>query len=105
MRRHLVLRPKAEADLLQARDWYEQESLELAEAFADSFEEMIARIEAMPELYVVVLENIRRAKLRRFPYLVYYRVFPQLIEVLGVLHGSRDSPAWKERIDPNKTLT
>ena len=31
-----VVRPETEADLLQARDWYQQESSELAEAFADS---------------------------------------------------------------------
>ena len=33
----IVLRPETEADLLQAQDWYQQESSELAEAFADRF--------------------------------------------------------------------
>ena len=53
----------------------------------------------MPELYAVALKNIRRGKLRRFPYLVYYRVFSDRIEVIGVLRGSRDSRAWKERAE------
>ncbi len=48
MSRRIVLRPEAQADLLQARNWYEQEGLELAEAFAHSFEAMITRVEAMP---------------------------------------------------------
>jgi plasmid stabilization system protein ParE len=95
----IVLRPEAEADLLQARDWYEQESSELAEAFAECFEEMIGRIEAMPELYAVALKNIRRGKLRRFPYLVYYRVLSNKIEVIGVLHGSRQPRVWLERTE------
>lgn len=103
MRRRIVLRPEAQADLLQARDWYEQEASELAETFADSFEAMIARIEAMPELYAVVLSNVRRGKLRRFPYLVYYRVLPDRIEVIGVLHGSREPRVWQERVDRRKT--
>src|SRR5258705_5427938 len=64
----IVLRPEAQADLLQARDWYKQEGSEFAEAFADSFEAMIARIEAMPKLYAVAFTNIRRGKLQRFPY-------------------------------------
>lgn len=97
MRLPIVLRPEAEADLLQAHHWYEQEGSELAEAFADSLDEMIDRIEAMPELYAVALKNIRRGKLRKFPYLVYYRVLPDRVEVIGVLHGSREPHLWHGR--------
>lgn len=104
MSRRIVLRPEAQVDLLQARDWYEQEGSELAEAFVDSFEAIIARLEAMPELYPVVLKNARRGKLRRFPYLVYYRVFSDRIEVIGVLHGSRNPRVWQERAERGKTL-
>ena len=102
MSRRIVLRPEAQADLLQARDWYGQEDSELAEVFLDSFDTMIARIEAMPELYAIVLRNARRGKLRRFPYLVYYRVFPDRIEVIGVLHGSRNPRVWQARVDRSK---
>jgi plasmid stabilization system protein ParE len=83
---------------MQARDWYEHEGSGLANAFADTFEEMIVRIEAMPELYAVALRNIRRGKLRRFPYLVYYRVLSDRIEVLGILHGSRDRASGKNEL-------
>ena len=97
----IVLRPETEADLFQARDWYEQEDAEIAAAFVDSFEAIISRIKAMPELYAVALKNIRRAKLRRFPYLVYYRVLSDRIEVIAVLHGSRDPRVWQDRADRN----
>ena len=60
MGQRIVLRPEAEADLFQARDWYARERPELADAFVDSFEAVLARIEAMPELYAVALKNIRR---------------------------------------------
>jgi len=99
MSRRIVLRPEAEADLLQARDWYGQEDSELAEAFLDSFDATIALIEDMPELYPVVVKSTRRGKLLRFPYLVYYRVFPDRIEVIGLLHGSRDPKVWQKRVD------
>jgi plasmid stabilization system protein ParE len=93
----VVLRPETESDLLQAHDWYEQDGPELAEAFVGSFEATIDRIEAMPQLYAVAFKNIRRSKLRRFPYLVYYRVLSDRIEVIGVLHGSRDPRVLQER--------
>jgi plasmid stabilization system protein ParE len=99
----VVLRPETEADLWQARDWYWQDNAELAAAFVDSFDAIIARIEAMPELYAVALKNIRRGKLRRFPYLIYYRVLSDRIEVIGVFHGSRDPRAWQERADHKRT--
>lgn len=51
----------------------------------------------MPEVYVVVLNEVRRAKLRWFPYLVYYRVLSDRVEVIGVLHGSRDPGVWQGR--------
>jgi len=67
----------------------------LAEEFANAVEAMFTRIEAMPELYALALQNVRRGKLRRFPYLVYYRVLLDKIEVIAVLHGSRDPELWQ----------
>jgi plasmid stabilization system protein ParE len=97
MSRYAVLRPEAMADLIQASNWYGQESLRLADEFADSFEASVARIEATPELYPVALNDVRRGKLQRFPYLIYYRVLADRIEVLGVLHGRRHPEVWQER--------
>lgn len=57
----VVLRPEAEADLSEARDWYELEASELADAFADSFDAMLVGIKTMPELYAVALKNVRQA--------------------------------------------
>jgi plasmid stabilization system protein ParE len=94
----IVLRPEAETDLLQARDWYARERPELADAFVDSFEAVLARIAVMPELYAVALNGIRRGKLSRFPYLVYYRFLSDRIELIGVLHVSRDPKMWQKRI-------
>jgi len=94
----VVLRPEAQADLLSARDWYEQQQPGLGDGFTDVVEEMIDRIAAMPELYAVVLNGVRRAKLRRFPYLAYYRVLSDRVEVIGVLHGSRNPSVWQRRV-------
>jgi len=93
----IVLRPEAQADLLEARDWYEHERVGLGDAFAEAVEEMLTRVQAMPELYAAVFRGLRRGKLRRFPYVVYYRVLADRIEVIGVLHGSRDPQVWRDR--------
>ena len=93
----VVLRPEAQADLLAARDWYDGQQPGLGDAFADAVEEMLARIGKMPGMYAVALKSVRRGKLRRFPNLVYDRVFSDRVEIIGVLHGSQDPQVWQRR--------
>jgi plasmid stabilization system protein ParE len=80
-----------------ARDWYERQRAGLGDAFTDAVDDFLVRIGAMPELYGVVLRDVRRGKLRRFPYLVYYRVLSDRIEVIAVLHSGRHPRVWQSR--------
>jgi len=66
-------RPEALDDVLLAREWYERQSPDLGQAFATRVEQLLDRIAATPELYAATFRNVRPAKLRRFPYVVYYR--------------------------------
>jgi len=59
---------------------------------------LIDRIEAMPALYAVSFRGVRPAKLRKFPYVVYYRVLAEWTEILAVMHGRRDNKSWKDRV-------
>ncbi len=93
----VAVRPDAQSDLLDARDWYECQSPGLGGAFIAAFEQLLARIESFPELYAITYRGVRPAKLRRFPFVVYYRVLTNRIEVLAILRGSRDPKVWKRR--------
>ena len=93
----VFLRPEAQADLEAAKDWYEQQRTGSGERLIQAIDELLGRVSAMPELYAVVMNGVRRAKLRRFPYLLYYRILGDRIEVIGVLHGSRDPRVWQGR--------
>lgn len=92
-------RPEAEADLLNARDWYEEQQRRLGTIFSTAVESAVTRITAMPEMYVKALRDVRRAKVRKFPYLLYYRVLSDRIEMIAILHASRDPHLWQERIN------
>ena len=59
----------------------------------DRLHETLTRIGAMPQLYGIVSGNVRVARLRQFAYVVYYRVHGDRVEVLAVMHGSRDASA------------
>ena len=93
-----VFRPEAAVDVIEARQWYDNQQVGLGDDFRNALEDIVERIRSMPRMYVIVVENVHRAKLIRFPYLLYYRVLENRIEVLAVLHSSRDPRLWRQRV-------
>jgi plasmid stabilization system protein ParE len=93
----VILRPAADADIQTTHDYFEQVQTGLGDRFVDRVREVFERIEAMPELYGVVWQDVRAARLRKFRHVVYYVAFADRVEVLAVLHASRDPSAWQSR--------
>jgi plasmid stabilization system protein ParE len=83
------VRPRAEADIDDAYAWYEARAVGLGEAFLRAADACMARIARDPEAHVLVHEHVRRARLRRFPYSVFYLIRKDFIDVLAVYHGRR----------------
>lgn len=95
----VVFRPEAAFDVLETRDYYERQQSQLGDRFADALEETVSQIGARPELYAVIFKTVRRTKLRRFPYVVYYRILADRVEVIAVIHGNRHPRVWRRRVD------
>jgi plasmid stabilization system protein ParE len=93
----LVLRPEATLDLQTARDWYEQRQAGLGAKFATRATAALDAIERFPELNAVVWQDVRVAAIRRYPYVIYYRVLTDRIEVFAILHARRDPSEWQSR--------
>ncbi len=70
----------------------------LGDRFVARVREVLERIESMPEIYGPVWQDVRAAPLRKFRHLVYYVVFADRVEILAVMHGSRDASAWQSRV-------
>jgi plasmid stabilization system protein ParE len=97
MSRPVILRPAADADIQAIHDELEQSQGGLGDRFVARVREVLARIESMPEMYGLVWQDVRAARLRKFRHLVYYVVFAERVEVLAVMHGARDAAAWQSR--------
>ncbi len=93
----LIVRPRAEWDLEDARDWYEGQKSGLGLDFKAAVDDAFVRIGDFPEMYPAEYRGVRRAGLHRFPYVVYYRIMGNAVEVLAVLHGSRMPGVWRSR--------
>lgn len=93
----LVFRPEAREELDEAYNWYESQQSGLGDEFLEYVDEVLNRICQQPELYVVVYRDVRRVVLRRFQYVISYRVISSRIVITGVFHGRRDPKIWLER--------
>jgi plasmid stabilization system protein ParE len=81
----------------EAIDWYESQRVGLGDEFEEQVQAVLDRIAALPELHQCVLNDIRRTVVRRFPYLVYYRVKGNCIRVISVFHARRNPTIWQRR--------
>ena len=98
MTKPVILTPEATADVREAHAALQATRAGLSDRFAAQLADVLARLEATPELYGVLWQDVRAARLRRLHYLVYYAVHADRVEVLAVLHASRDASTWQSRV-------
>jgi toxin ParE1/3/4 len=95
--RQVHLRVEAKADLAEAFQWYEARRSGLGSEFLQAVRLTLSLIERHPDMYPIAIDDIRKAPLKRFPYVAYFVVFHEQISVLAVMHGRRESQRWQER--------
>ncbi|MCA9074465.1 MAG: type II toxin-antitoxin system RelE/ParE family toxin [Planctomycetaceae bacterium] len=97
-----VLR-QAVLDADEAVAWYDQKDPDLGVKFQVELDTVLDRIQESPEseplLETVTLDvEVRRRRLRRFPYFVAYRILKDEVIVLAVAHESRHPGFWIDRL-------
>lgn len=96
MRLPVILSPAADQELDEAAAWYEQRA-GLGEQFVERVQEALDRIGRAPERHATTYRDIRRVRVQRFPYGVFYRILNDRIEVIAVFHDKRDPKHWRSR--------
>jgi len=91
----LVVRSRAKADIRRAAKWYEKQRKGLGVTFVAEVDKAIAQIEANPEQFQVIYQDIRHAITHRFPYGVFYRIKKNTIVVSALIHLQRSNVPWK----------
>ncbi len=89
--------PAARVDILAAYDWYAERNPSIAEPFQAHLDTTVRRIAEQPERYQLVHWQLRRALLSRFPFGVFFQVLPGLVQIVGVIHTSRNPALWRGR--------
>lgn len=97
MTRSAVYLPGAEDDIVAAHQEYERHLKGLGTRFTRAVRDRVERIAEMPEMFGEVAPGVRATTLRRFPYVIYYRIETSRIVVLSVTHGRRAQQGWEDR--------
>jgi plasmid stabilization system protein ParE len=94
----VLIRRAAELDVAGIEDWYEGQEPGLGREFRDAVGAVITRIGESPFAYPERYRGARRALLRRFPYVIWYRALENVVVVLACVHGKRDPRAIRPRL-------
>lgn len=87
----------AQAELDEAIAWYAEQAPGLGNAFLIEILKTLRLIEQFPQAWHPLAPEIRRCRLRRFPYSVVYTLDAEDILVLAVAHQHRKPGYWRNR--------
>ena len=90
MTRPVRFTPTASRDVEFAVKWYDLQRHGLGQHVLEELDRALAVLDAAPLAGPIVMRDVRRVLLHRFPYAAYYRVIEETIEVRAVLHLRRD---------------
>ncbi|PZU49579.1 MAG: hypothetical protein DI566_00330 [Microbacterium sp.] len=102
---HTVLfREDAERDTQRALDWYSLHAPMQVGPFIDDLAATVSAIRDSPHSFRVLHRDARRAALKIFPYLIWYRIHDDaqvvevVVEVVAVVHQRQDGAQFRTRL-------
>jgi len=91
------LHPEAETEMIEAAAYYEAQRADLGKRFLAAVQDAINNLLINPRLYPVVDLDVRRCLTKVFPFGVLFRIAPDEIVIVAVMHLARHPDYWKHR--------
>lgn len=86
----VIIDQEAKIDLNDAALWYELRSTGLGDKFLSAFLNVIDYLEVHAHTYAVIEDDFRQAIMKRYPFVVVYRVIDSEVRIIAVFHTSRN---------------
>ncbi len=86
----VIFEPDSEQEIIEAFQWYEEQSFGLGGEFLRAVKQSEAALSRNPYQYQVQYKEVRYAFLRRFPYALHYIIEENTVSVLACFHFRRD---------------
>ena len=78
-----------------AVEWYESRAEGFGLRFSDEIERTIERIRLNPDLYPLVVKEIRKIQTNRFPFSIFYTIEDNILLILRIFHNKRNPLEWQ----------
>lgn len=88
---------EAAAEAIAAALHYENEVPGLGADFLLRYDSLVDEVRARPRRFRAIQRGVRKARLTRFPYTIYFQLFTDRIHILAVAHQHRRPEYWSER--------
>lgn len=89
--------PQAVVDIEEALEWYQTKSNDLPKRFFQELDRYIQIACLYPEIFPRK-HGCRKINLSTFPYLIFYRVQHNYIEIIGVFQCNNNSDSIEENV-------
>lgn len=88
----------ARQEFRDAIDYYDSLNSRLGDKFREEVERLISLLLKFPNAWPELSLSTRRCRAKRFPYALIYRVKDDTIEIVAVMHLSREPNYWVDRL-------
>lgn len=95
--KRLEVLPAAQLEALDAASWYFERNPAVAAALETELRVAFSRIALMPTATSASFAPARRFLLKRFPYEVIFRIYPEVILIVAIAHVKRRPGYWRRR--------
>ena len=79
-------REEAQRDLFKAYSWYEDQKKGLGDEFTSEVENTTEYLKTNPEAYQLKRKGFREIGLKKFPYVLIYRLTGTLVLIFAIFH-------------------
>lgn len=97
MTRCISIHESAEIEINDAADFYDLESRGLGVTFLSDIENAISHLREFPEAAPILLGQVRRIPLFKFPFFLIYSLREDEIRILAIAHQKRRPFYWLNR--------
>jgi len=92
--------PDSVLELIEAAHFYEERQEGLGDRLIDAVENAIAFIKQHPTIWHPDEKGRRKYRVKRFPYLIIYKIKNNSIFILAIAHTSKLPGYWEMRDEP-----
>lgn len=93
----IELSAEAEVDFDNSYEFYFEESPIVADAFFNQINLGFENIKQNPKSFPIAYKDVRKFVIKKFPFVIYYRITETLIQVIAIFHTSRNPKIWDDR--------